>query len=172
MPERPPIPVRALWETASIEQKEKAHQTGVAILEYWTGRITKTEVATRLGIPQLRVWQLAQQATSGMLAGLLIQPKTRVKGLIMDPAEDPKILRKRIADLEATIRHQDLLISVLRTMPGCRDVTLPMETQAPAQGEKTSATAKPSKATKTAKVHAGARNEDRKMAPATGGEKR
>jgi hypothetical protein len=141
------LPVRTLWDLASPEQRAKAQAAGVAILEYWTGRVTKVEAAKRLNIPPLRVWQLSQQATSGMLAGLLVQPKTRAKGVPMNPNEDPKALLKKIKQLEETIRQQELLIQVLRTMPGCRDVTIPMEP------EETSA---------KNQIPTGARNEGRK----------
>jgi hypothetical protein len=123
------LPVRTLWELASEEQKARAHMAGIAILEHWTGRITKVEAAKRLGIPTLRIWQLSQQATSGMLAGLLVQPKTRARGVPVSPNEDPKALLKRIEKLEQTIRQQEMLIQVLRTMPGCRDVSMPMEAE-------------------------------------------
>ena len=144
------LPVRTLWDLASEEQRTRAQAAGIAILEHWTGRITKGEVAKRLNIPPLRVWQLSQQATSGMLAGLLVQPKTRAKGVPMNPEENPKALLKRIKDLEETVRRQDLLIAVLRSMPGCREVALPEE---PKDGEK------------KAETTGGARNEDRKRAP-------
>lgn len=154
------LPVRTLWELSSEEQKARAQAAGVAILEHWTGRITKAEVAKRLNIPPLRVWQLSQQATSGMLAGLLVQPKTRAKGVPMaNPNEDPKALQKKIKELEETIRRQDLLIAVLRSMPGCRDAKIPMEED---QEEK--------RARKTTEIPTGARSEGRKTSPS--GEKK
>jgi hypothetical protein len=115
------LPVRTLWELATAEQRERAQEAGVAILEYWTGRITKAEVAKRLNLPPVRVWQLSQQATSGMIAGLLVQPKTRAKGVPMSPSEDPKALQRRVAELEEMNRKQELLIMVLRSMPGSRE---------------------------------------------------
>lgn len=128
VPLKPAVPVKALWEWATPEQREKAHQSAAALMEYWMGRSSKQEIATRLSIPPLRVWQLSQQAISGMVAGLLMQPKTRAKGAPpMDPQEDPKKLQKRILELEQQIRNQDRLISVLREMPGCRDASIPME---------------------------------------------
>lgn len=136
LPRRPALPVKALWELATTEQQEKAHHAAVAMMEYWTGRITRLELAQRLKVPPLRVWQLSQQAISGMVAGLLIQPKTRVpKGAknmgfqdeVIRPEEDPKVLKARIAELEKLVATQNRLISVLREMPGCRDATIPME---------------------------------------------
>ena len=45
----------------------------------------------------------------------------------MSPNEDPKALLKKIKELEENLRRQDLLIAVLRSMPGCRDAKIPME---------------------------------------------
>lgn len=149
------LPVRTLWELASEDQRMKAQMAGIAILEHWTGRISKGDVAKRLNIPPLRVWQLSQQATSGMLAGLLVQPKTRAKGVPMNPEQDPKALSKRIKELEELVRRQDLLIAVLRSMPGCRDAKIPMEED---QTEE-----KRARKT-TTEVPTGARNEGRKGA--------
>ena len=149
------LPVRTLWDLASEDQRMKAQLAGIAILEHWTGRITKAEVAKRLSIPPLRVWQLSQQATSGMLAGLLVQPKTRAKGVPMNPNEDPKALLKKIKELEETVRRQDLLIAVLRSMPGCRDAKIPMEED---QVEE-------KRARKTTEIPTGARSEGRKNTP-------
>lgn len=69
----------------------------------------------------------------------------------MNPNEDPKALLKRIRELEETVRRQDLLIAVLRSMPGCRDAKIPMEED---QEEK--------RARKTTEIPTGARNESRK----------
>lgn len=148
------LPVKTLWQLATQEQKQRAQVTGVTMLEYWMGRISKSDAAKQLNIPPVRVWQLSQQATSGMLAGLLVQPKTRAKGVPMNPSEDPKALQKKIKQLEETIRLQDMLISVLRTMPGCRDVTIPME-------------AEETRARKT-EIPSGARNDHRKDGPERG----
>src|SRR6185437_5953 len=132
MPQAPAMPVKALWEMASPEQRERAHQASVVLMEYWLGRITKEDLAVALKVPPLRVWQLSQQAISGMIAGLLIQPKARApKGAknmglmneMKDPESDPKVLRKKIEALEKTVAMQDRLIAILREMPGCKQVT-------------------------------------------------
>ena len=70
-------PVRGLWENAPPEEKERAHETCMKILEYWLGKKSKGKVAKELEITPLRVWQLSQQALSGMMAGLLSQPRRR-----------------------------------------------------------------------------------------------
>ena len=80
VPKTMPISVRALWEQATEEEQKLAHQTCATILEYWLGRASKAEAMKRLELPALRVWQLSQQALSGMLAGLLKQPRTRGGG--------------------------------------------------------------------------------------------
>ena len=77
MPKKVAMPVRGLWESASEEERAVAHRTGVAILEMWLGQASRQEVAERLNVPPLRIWQLSQQALSGMVAGLLKQPKKK-----------------------------------------------------------------------------------------------
>ena len=59
---RMPVPVRALWEAATEEERKRAHETCALILELWVGKATKAEAAERLKVPPLRVWQLSQQA--------------------------------------------------------------------------------------------------------------
>jgi len=78
----------------------------------------------------------------------------------MNPNEDPKALLKKIKELEETVRRQDLLIAVLRSMPGCRDAKIPMEED---QLEE-------KRARKTTEIPTGARSEGRKNSPA--GEKK
>ena len=72
---RPAWPVRGLWEAAPREEKQAAHEACMKVLEYWLGKKTKAEIASELGVTPLRVWQLSQKALSGMMAGLLPQPK-------------------------------------------------------------------------------------------------
>jgi hypothetical protein len=122
-PQKMPTPVRALWETASPEDKERAHRSCVAILSMWLGRKTRQAVAQELALPPLRVWQLSQSALSGMLAGLLKQPRGRGKGnVVMQPdQEDPRALKKRIAELEKENRSLRDLVEVLRNLPSARE---------------------------------------------------
>ena len=119
-PQKVPTSVRALWESASTEERTKAHQTCVGVLSMWLGRKTRAQVASELGLPPLRVWQLSQAAVSGMLAGLLKQPRGRKKSLTtMQSAgeEDPRALRKRISELEAENRALKELLEVLQNLP-------------------------------------------------------
>lgn len=120
---RPPIPVRALWEMATEEERRRAHETCTSMLELWLGRATKAAILERLQIPPLRLWQLSQQALSGMAAGLLVQPKTRAKGQLMvtTPDEDVKALKKRNAKLEQEVKDLELLVELLRELPGYRE---------------------------------------------------
>lgn len=115
----PAIPVRGLWEQATKEEKKTAHLQCMAILEYWLGKRSKQEVAEHLGVPSLRVWQMSQQALSGMLAGLLRQPKKRAKVTLPParPDEDPKLLTRRIAELKKRLAHTEDLVRVLRDLP-------------------------------------------------------
>jgi hypothetical protein len=120
IPERSAPSVRALWESASEEEKARAHRSGMAILESWTGRASWQEVAERLDLPPVRVHQLSQQALSGMLAGLLVQPRTRRKraGLPpLAPEDDPVELRKRIRALETKLSRTEDLVRVLQELP-------------------------------------------------------
>lgn len=116
-----PSSVRSLWETAGAEEKQRAHQTCVAILSMWLGSKTRTEVAEELALPPLRVWQLSQAAVAGMLAGLLKQPRGRGKSLTTitrsHGEEDPRALKKRLSELEAENRALKDLLEVLKNLP-------------------------------------------------------
>src|SRR5574338_1704483 len=89
---RMPVPVKALWEKATEEERKRAHETCTLLLELWLGRATRAEAAARLKVPPLRVGQLSQQALAGMVAGCLRQPRAR--GKAADPGPDePTALR-------------------------------------------------------------------------------
>ena len=115
-----PSSVRSLWETAGAEEKQRAHQTCVAILAMWLGRKTRTQVAEELALPPLRVWQLSQAAVAGMLAGLLKQPRGRGKKPTNTQSageENPRVLKKRISELEAENRALQDLLEILKNLP-------------------------------------------------------
>jgi len=121
MPPHIPLPVKGLWLAASEDQKQTAHKAASLVLETWLGRKSRKEAAQQMACPPVRFWQLSQQAVAGMVAGLLIQPKTRVKGVPtanLNPEDDPKKLRKIIADLEYRVTLQEKLIEILRVLPG------------------------------------------------------
>jgi hypothetical protein len=123
---RPVYPMRALWESVTEEEREKAHRTCGTILEYWLGVASKTEVAKRLGVPPLRVWQMSQRAVTGMVCGLLRQPRTRRKAeMATDPESDPRALRRRIAALEREIQWKNGLIQILKDLPANKGRKLP-----------------------------------------------
>lgn len=117
---RPAWPVRGLWESAPKEEREQAHRTCILILEYWLGKKSKAQVAGELGVKPLRIWQLSQQALSGMMAGLLKQPRRRVKAselLGMPIGKTPMMLEKKIASLERELARTEDLVRVLRMAP-------------------------------------------------------
>ena len=122
VPERAALAVRPLWDQASDEERGQAHRYAMAILESWTGRTSWVEVARKLGLPPVRVHQLSQQAVSGMLAGLLKQPRTRRKrgdpqSPPVAPEDDPALLRKRIKTLETKLSRTEDLVRVLQEFP-------------------------------------------------------
>jgi len=115
-----PVPIRGLWQAASEEEREKAHKTGVAILEVWLGQSSRKEVSERLGIPPLRIWQLSQQALAGLTAGLLKQPRS-TKGATEILLEDlPARVRKQLKKQEAELESLRRLVGLLREMPAQR----------------------------------------------------
>ena len=129
LPENAPRPVRALWEAATLEEKQKAHRAAVAILENWMGQTTRHEIAKELGIPPLRVWQMSQQALVGLVAGLLKQPRVR-KGsqkFFLPPEENPKVLQKRIASLERDLAMTKELVGLLKEFPAHREARVGVE---------------------------------------------
>ena len=116
----PPAPsVRGLWLRASDEERAKAHRLCMTILEYWLGRASKQAIAERLETSPLRVWQLSQQALSGMLVGLLRIPRSRAKleaGSALHET-DTSTLRQRIAELEKKLARTEDLVRVLKHLP-------------------------------------------------------
>lgn len=123
-PRNAPRSVRVLWETAGAEEKAQAHTTCVAILSMWLGHRSRQEVAKELALPPLRVWQLSQQALSGMLAGLLKQPRGRGKGAttMQSHEERPRsVLLSQVSKLEAENRALKDLLEVLKNLPVARE---------------------------------------------------
>jgi hypothetical protein len=123
LPKNAPKPMKALWDLATEEEKQKAHQAASAILENWMGQATRQEIAEKLGIPPLRVWQMSQQALVGLVAGLLKQPKARKElGKVhLPPEEDPVLLKKRIASLEKDLDMMKQLVGLLKEFPAHRE---------------------------------------------------
>jgi hypothetical protein len=121
---RPVYPIRALYEAASEEEKRQAHALSATILEYWTGLATKQEVARRLSVPPIRVWQMSQRAATGLVCALLKPPSGR-RGPPMSTGPREKELLARVAQLEKENALQRELIEVLRELPGNRDREAP-----------------------------------------------
>lgn len=134
MPQHPAPAVRALWKHSSLEERQAAHRKGLMLLALWLGRKSKAEVASELGLPPLRVWQLSQQALSGMLAGLLKQPRTRRgrEGPSMNSEESPSQLKKRIAQLEQENRDLRQLLSLVGLLPSVEESPPKAPTATPA----------------------------------------
>lgn len=114
-------PVKGLWEAATAEEKQEAHRRCVAILEWWMGRKSREQVGQELGLSSLRVWQLSQSAVSGMLAGLLKQPRRRgraaMRAVLDEGTQDIKSLRKELAETQRKLQIAERLIRLLRELP-------------------------------------------------------
>jgi hypothetical protein len=144
--------VRELWQSATVNEQQRAHQACVQILAMWLGKRSRAAVAGELSIPPLRVWQLSQQALSGMLAGLLHQPrpKRRVEVTTMDErADSTSALKRRIAELEKDVETQRELLQLIASVPkprsGPPDSTTPSASPTPA-AKTTRAAQKPRRA--------------------------
>lgn len=117
---RPVYPIKALYDQASEEERRQAHALSATILEYWTGVATKQEIARRLSVPPIRVWQLSQRAAAGLVCGLLRPPSGR-RGQPMQTSPNEAELRKENARLAKENELLRSLVAVLREMPGNRD---------------------------------------------------
>ena len=138
-PRNGPRAVRTLWEAASPEERTRAHTTCVAILALWLGRKSRSQVAAELSLPPLRVWQLSQAALSGMLAGLLKQPRERgASTMASNEEEDPRALKERIRELEEENESLRRLLDVVKSLPSVRG-----ELEERARKEKATAKPKP-----------------------------
>lgn len=113
-----PSGVRDLWEQTAPEVREQARRRAMVLLEYWSGRKTKAESAAELHLPPVRIWQLTQAGLSGMVVGLVKQPR-RKRGPPMKSAEEKEIsrLRKVNEAQERRLRILEQLIAVLRGLP-------------------------------------------------------
>jgi hypothetical protein len=130
----PPWPIRAIWELASDQERQQAHRMATLILENWLGRQTRKDLADKLKVPSLRVWQLSQQALTGMVVALMAQPKRPPQGSPLPAAKLPdleelKELRKEVRKLRDEKRVLEDLLVLLRELPG--------QGETPAKGKKT-----------------------------------
>ena len=115
-----PVPVRALWASASEEERARAHRTATAVLRTWLGKTSREEAAQEVGVSRLRFWQLSQQAVAGLVAGLLRQPRYRGAGLPGDE-ESPGSLKRRLRSLERELEGARRLIGLLQELPANRE---------------------------------------------------
>ena len=133
VPKAMPLPIKALWEAASEEQRSQAHRTATAILATWLGRTSREAAAKELGLSAIRVWQLSQQATCGLVVGCLRQPRYRgrpPKDALHPGIEDAAALRKKVMMLERELDASRRLIEVMRDLPGNRGRALAPESEA------------------------------------------
>jgi hypothetical protein len=133
----PPWPIRAIWELASTKERQDAYQLAVQILEHWLGRQTRKDLGDKLNLPPLRVWQLSQQALTGMVVALMAQPKRPPQGTPLPMAKLPDVeelkeLRKEVRKLRDEKKVLEDLLVLLREMPGQGDTPAP-------KGKKTTA---------------------------------
>lgn len=139
---RPVYPIKALYEAASEEERRQAHALSATILEYWTGLATKQEIAKRLCVPPIRVWQMSQRAAAGLVCGLLKPPCGR-RGPPMQTSPSEKELRKENERLRKENALQRELIEVLRELPGNKGREIPLP---PKEAAKEAEAKKPRKA--------------------------
>lgn len=121
VPEKMPLPLKALWEWASEEQRGAAHQRATAIIATWLGKTSREAAAKELGLSAVRLWQLSQQAVCGLVVGCLKQPRFRgrpPKGGYELGGESVGALKQRIADLERELDASRRMIEVLKALPG------------------------------------------------------
>jgi len=115
---RPAESVRSLLENSSEEEREQAHRLVMGILEWWLGQKKKDEVAAALGVSGLRLWQLSQRATAGMVAGLLRQPLVGVRGRPrMEDKKELEALKKENARLKRENEDLERLLDLLKSLP-------------------------------------------------------
>lgn len=125
---RPAIAVKGLLDAASPAEIQKARELCAVILELWLGKTSKEQIARTLSLPPLRVWQLSQQALSGMIAGLLVQPRTRtrraqgagtgVEAIVRaSPGPDLNALRKEITKLKQDLAASQRVNELLKQFP-------------------------------------------------------
>ena len=126
VPDWKPRPIKALWESATDDDRERAHNRAMVILEYWTAQLSKTEAAERLGLAPIRIWQLSQQAVSGMVAGLLTQPRDRGTSIPCGPDSPERwtarerALEKQLKTVEQKLEASQRLVEVMRDLPVVR----------------------------------------------------
>lgn len=126
VPQRVPVPVRALWQAASEEERRKAHEVATTVLKTWLGKMSREEGAKELSMTGLRFWQLSQQAVAGLVAGCLRQPRFRGRVDLGGGEEVPvALLKRRVATLEREVEAGRRLIDLLRELPGHREAPKP-----------------------------------------------
>jgi len=129
---QPVYPIKAIWDAATEEERQRARELATELLGLWLGQQTKEDLAKRLSVPPIRVWQMSQRAVAGMVASMLRPPLGR-RGAM--PRQDPEVraLRTRVAGLEKDLEVSRRLVSILRTMPGNERREVPEEAEGAAR---------------------------------------
>jgi len=114
---QPVYPLKSIWDAASEEERQKARELATELLGLWLGLQSKEELAKRLSVPPIRIWQMGQRAVAGMVVAMLKPPAGR-RGPM--PRQEPAVaeLRARVATLEKELGISRRLVEILRTMPG------------------------------------------------------
>jgi hypothetical protein len=114
---QPVYPIKAIWDAATAEERDRARELATELLGLWLGQQTKEDLAKRLQVPPIRVWQMSQRAVAGMVAAMLRPPEGRV-GPMPRLAPEVRELRARVAALEKELAVSRSLVTLLRSMPG------------------------------------------------------
>jgi hypothetical protein len=135
---KPAIAVKGLWDSACEEDRERAQLHGTAILELWLGRKSKDVLAAELSMPPVRVWQMSQMALSGMLAGLLKQPRSWSGAPPPEPQAraDVAELRKQLAQTRADLERERRLTGVLKQLASVKGSASTSKTTSEPGGKK------------------------------------
>ena len=135
----PPIPIRGVWLAATTEEHQQAHRIATLLLESWLGRRSRAEIGRELNLPPIRITQLSRMALAGMTTALLRQPTSSPKGRPpLPPEENPRLLKKRMAELEQENQLLQGLVTLLRDLPSNRALATPPAGEPAAPREKKS----------------------------------
>jgi hypothetical protein len=123
---QPVYPIKAIWDAATEEERDRARELATELLGMWLGQQTKEDLAKRLGVPPIRVWQMSQRAVAGMVAAMLRPPEGRV-GAMPRLAPEVTELRRRVTALEKELGISQRMVALLRSMPGSAGRERPKE---------------------------------------------
>lgn len=125
---QPVYPIKAIWDGATEEERQRARELSTELLGLWLGLQTKEDLAKQLQVPPIRIWQMSQRALAGMVTAML-KPPTGRRGAMPRQAPEVRELRTRIAALEKELGVSKRLVALLRSMPGNQAREIPKEEQ-------------------------------------------